>query len=398
MRAAALIWPALCSGQEPLTLDEVLRLARERGPALALAKERLKEAKAELEAEGRLLGRNPELEAALGRRASSRGGTLEAEVGLVQPLEMAGQRGARRAAAEAALRRAATAGADERRRFLGEVACAFFRAVFAEQQLRLARLTEGVAQETFRIAEHRLEGGDIPRLDVNLSAAALSRARAEVKAAEGHLHEAMGELRALLGVAPGELAAVRGELAPRRSYELQGLLASAEVRADLQETAAEGEEAAGDLRVARAAKWPDVGLGARFAREEEASVVLGTLSLSLPFFERGRKEEASAEGRSRRAAIELEAGRRRVRLEVDSALEVYRRRLEAVDELEQGALLLLDANETLARKSYEAGQLGLADLLVVRRETMETRREHLRLSLEAALAMVAVETSAGVLQ
>ena len=55
-------------------------------------------------------------------------------------------------------------------------------------------------------------------------------------------------------------------------------------------------------------------------------------------------------------------------------------------------------NESLARRSYEAGEMALAELLLVRGETLDTRREYLERLLEAALAAVDVEASAGALE
>ena len=161
---------------------------------------------------------------------------------------------------------------------------------------------------------------------------------------------------------------------------------------------AERSLADADLRLGGALAWPSLGLGVRYAREEEANVVLGTLTLSLPVFERGQGLRAEAGARSRRLSLELEAGRRVARVEVRTAFDVYRRRVEAVEELERDALPLLDGNEALARRSYESGQLGLPDLLVVRREVVGTRLEYLDRLLDAATAGVELEANAGILR
>ena len=98
------------------------------------------------------------------------------------------------------------------------------------------------------------------------------------------------------------------------------------------------------------------------------------------------------------AQLALEADRRTVGVEVQTAFTVYQRREDAVTELERNALPGLDDNEALARRSYEAGHLSLAELLLIRREILETKSEHLSRLLEAAVAGVEFEASAGVLQ
>jgi cobalt-zinc-cadmium efflux system outer membrane protein len=94
----------------------------------------------------------------------------------------------------------------------------------------------------------------------------------------------------------------------------------------------------------------------------------------------------------------LDANRRIISVEVQTAFAVYQRREAAAIELERNALPGLDDNEALARRSYEAGLLSLAEWLLIRREILETKGEHLTRLLEAAVAGVELEASAGVLQ
>ena len=98
------------------------------------------------------------------------------------------------------------------------------------------------------------------------------------------------------------------------------------------------------------------------------------------------------------AAARARVGAARRGVELETALAVHDQRLAAVEELEANALPLLDENESLARRSYEAGEMGLGELLLVRRETLALRRDHLDRLREAAVAAVAVQASAGVLE
>ena len=67
-------------------------------------------------------------------------------------------------------------------------------------------------------------------------------------------------------------------------------------------------------------------------------------------------------------------------------------------DLERRALPLLDDNDALTRRSYDAGELSLPDYLLVRRETLGARIDYVERSLEAALAAIEVEARAGVLR
>ena len=74
------------------------------------------------------------------------------------------------------------------------------------------------------------------------------------------------------------------------------------------------------------------------------------------------------------------------------------RQQRAVEELESTALPSLDDNESLAQKSFEAGEIDLGELLLLRREILETRLVYLDRLLDAALTRVELEAAAGVLQ
>ena len=109
------------------------------------------------------------------------------------------------------------------------------------------------------------------------------------------------------------------------------------------------------------------------------------------------------DGHARRDALyalrtELEAERRRIRIEVQTAFDAYDRRVQAVRVLQEQALAGLDENETLTARSFEVGQLGLAELLLIRREILDTRFQYLDTLLEAALARIELHASAAVLR
>ena len=396
----ALLSPRPGAAQETaLTIDQALALARERAPRLVSERLRIDEARGRLAGASVFLRTNPTVEAGLGYRSEADGRkTDEGSVTVTQGFEVGGQRGARMAGARAGVSRAAADADDTARRVLRDVALAFHRALYALERVRFATETEAVAADVLRVSERRHQTGDIPRLDVNLARTSLARARAEGHAAEAGQEAALGELRILLGVAPDEPFAVRGDLRDRRRFEPDELLARASGRPDLVSLEAELLEARADRDLASASRWPELGIGASYGREEGASIGLGIVSFTLPVFERGQGPRAEASARERRVSGELQAARTLVAVEVRAALAVYRHRSAAVEELETNALPLLDQNEAQTRRSYESGQIALADLLAVRAEIIGTRLEYLGYLLEAANAAIELESSAGLLQ
>lgn len=379
-----------------LTFGQALALARARAPAVRAAQLRIDEARGRRLGAAVLLRDNPVVSAAIGPRTSG-ATTVDVEVGVEQTFELGGRRAARVTAADAGIEQARAEADDATRRLLRDVAVAFCGALHAEEQVRLATAAETVMSDVLRVAERRRQLGDVAVLDVNVSRAALARARSDIRAAEAARSAALGELAALLGEEPGGELAVRGDLRERRPLALEVLLARSGERPDLRALAAEVRAAEADARLGAAQRWPDLGLGMHYAREEDANIFLGTVALTLPVFDHGQGLRADSLARVRRLRFEVDAGRRAVAIAVQTAFATYERRQSAALELEQHALPLLDENEALARRSYETGQLALSELLLIRRETFDTRTQYLDRLLDAAIAAIELESSAGAL-
>jgi len=394
----ALGGPCMSRAQESLTLEQALVLARERTPSVLFARARIEEARARLGAASLLLRENPEVDAAAGRRSSGEDSPAKVEVGIIQKLDIGGRRSARIGIARAELVSSVADADNALRQALRTVASSFFRAFQAQERLALAARGESIATEILEIARRRHEAGDVAILDVNLAQAAAARARADVYAARSTQSAAFGELRALLAFPPEQEIRLGREFPLSRRYDLKDLLAKATDRADIRALQSALDAANAEFRLGRALAWPEFGIGGRYEREQGDDLVLGAVRLTLPLFDRGQGVRAEARARVHRLELELEAARRDVRREVSTAFEVYLQQKAAVEELEQNALRVLEENESLARESYEAGQISLAELLLVRREILETRSDYLSRLLDAAIAAADLEASAGVLR
>jgi cobalt-zinc-cadmium efflux system outer membrane protein len=393
--ASFIIFTSASADEGVLTLEAALARARQQSPAIASARGRIEEARGRLRGASTLRD-NPVLESAVGRRAQS-GSPADLDVGVSQTFELGGRRGARIAGAEAEVARAIASADDTLRMVLRQVADGFFRAVHAEQRVRVARAAETHATEVHRIAERRHAAGDIAVLEVNVAASAQARARSEVLAAQASRAAALGDLRVRLNLAPEESLSVAGDLGERRIYQLDELTARALERPDLKALEAELGSAEAEIRLGRGFAWPDVSPAVRYERDEGKRVLWGGLTVTLPFFNRGQELRAVGEARAQRIRTEIVALSHAIQNEIKTALEAYLLRVQAADEL-QVMLGALDDNEGLVRRSYEAGQIGLAELLLVRREVLETRLAALDRLLEAAQARSELESRAGILR
>jgi cobalt-zinc-cadmium efflux system outer membrane protein len=387
------------SGQDlqRFTLQDVLAKARERAPAARAARARIDEARARLATASLFPGGNPIFEASAGRRTSHGEKFTDLDIGITQPLGAMGIRQSRMASARAALSAEVSASEDVERRLVQDAADAFTEALHAAERHRHIRASEALAEDIRRVAERRLQAGDVAMLDLNVASAALARARSETLSAEGALNAAVGKLRILLGLAATGPFEIQGELNTLPAFELPDLLREARNRADIRVLSAQMEHAEAEGRLAATLRRPEFDVGLRYEEEEEAEIIMGGLAVTLPVFDRGQGVRAEAGSRLARLRMEHDALVQTVDAEVRSAFETYQHSVRAASALE-AILPTLSESEKLASRSYEAGQISLVDSLLVRRDVMETRLSHLDRLLDASIARVRLLSSAGVLR
>jgi len=381
-----------------MTLEQALAMARERAPVLVSARARVDEASGRLRGASVLLRDNPVVEGWAGPRTTpGEEDTVDLRFGLAQTFQL-GERGPRIAGATADRAQAIAAAEHATLVLLRDVATAFYRVLYAEERRRLAAEAESLSVDVVRIAERRYQTGDVARLDVNLARTALSRARAEVHSTVSARETAVGELRRLMGMGADETIVVQGNLKDRGEFDLTELLARASERPDLRALTADVEQANAGVRLGGAQRWPELTLGIAWEREETSEIGLGLVGLTIPIFDHGQGLRDESNARSRRLTGEYAALQRTVAVEVQTAFSVYRGTLAAVEELEQNALPLLDEDEALVYRGYESGQIGLSELLLLRHEVIGTRIEYLARLLDAAVAGIELQVSAGVLR
>jgi outer membrane protein, heavy metal efflux system len=246
------------------------------------------------------------------------------------------------------------------------------------------------------VANRRYRAGDIAVLDVNLARAAAARATADRLSNAAAFTQALGDLKQVLRLQDD--ITVDGTLGASDEPDTAALIRSATQRPELRALEAGVREAEADVRLGRASARPTYGVGAQYSREEGDQIVLGGLTVTLPVFLKGQDLRAVGAARVARRQSDYDAAITRIVLEVQTAVEVYRDRREAVRLLETEALPGLDESDTLTTRSFDVGQISLPDLLLIRREFLDARLHHLDALLEATLARVAVDVVAGVLR
>lgn len=386
----------IVSAQRSLTLPEALARAREQAPQIVSARHAIDEARGRLKGASIGFTSNPEIEAGVGRRRGPDARLTDWEVGIHQSIEPPGRRAARIAGANASIA-AGAANVDEvTRTVLRDAANAFYRALHANERLRLLAISEEFARGIHAAADRRFKAGDIAVLDVNIARTTRARAQADREVAAAEKAQALGDLKQLLRL--DEPIDVAGNLGPEGLVDLEMSLRGVADRPEFRSLQAGIEEAEAEVRLGKSLAKPDFGLGARYSKEEGDKILFGSFSFTLPVFSKGQEQRATGSARAIRLRTELEAARQRAGIQVKASYEAFERRLAAVRVLESEALPGMDENERLMTRSFESGQIGLADLLVIRREILDTRFQHLDSLLEASLARVELDIQSGVLR
>ncbi|MDY7227132.1 TolC family protein [Hyalangium rubrum] len=380
---------------EAWSLERVVSESLAKSPEVASARAQETGAEGELEADGRWLRQNPELEVEYGTDAPAQNlGERRLSVALSQTLEVAGQRGLRVERAEAALAAARAQRRAVELRVARAAADAAAEWVRFEAHARLAEEALAVARALEEASERRFTAGDAPEVERN--AAALERARAEARAvlARSQAVSARAMLNRLLGrAAPSAL-----------SLRLTPLAVPSELRGEQPELVAAqsaAEAARVEVELLRRERIPDptVSLGyERETRPEEhatgpdlhtAPMVVARLSVPLPLWNRNQGELAAARARRAAREAEREAQARQVEAERVSALEAYKA-ASAAEAALTAVLPGVERNLVLVQRAYEAGQLGLDAFLLARDRAYAARGEAIDASAAHARARSAL--------
>ena len=169
-------------------------------------------------------------------------------------------------------------------------------------------------------------------------------------------------------------------------------------RPDLRAVTASLGQAEAELQLVRSARTPDLFAGVGFRREEGEPVIGARVGLTLPLFQRQTGAITTASARVAELKAALDARRVALETRLRGAHARYVIAAQASEAITSTALPLVGENEQLARESYQAGKIGLLELLVIRRGGFSARLEALDAQLEATLAGIEVRAVAGVVR
>jgi cobalt-zinc-cadmium efflux system outer membrane protein len=305
---------------------------------------------------------------------------------LSQPIELGGKRAARVTAAERARDQAASALLARRSELRASVITLFFEVLAAQERLRLAQDSVGLAEVATRAAANRVAAGKVSPLEESRARVAEAGIRVELLQAEGALRSARQQLAALWGNPNPRFTQADGaldRLPADAAADVEGRLSAAPVlrQARLE---VERRQALSDLEQARRVPDVTVSLGAKRVPADEGmgsgsgrnQVVVG-LSVPLPIFDTNRGNVAEALSREEKARDELAAAELQLGADVAQATERLRSARATALTLQRDALPGAEAAYKAAARGFELGKFSFLEALDAQRTLFQVRNQHL---------------------
>lgn len=395
----------VASAQAPreMSLDEALAFADGHAPALVVEIERSKRGDAERSAAAAFFPENPSFALSGGARfgGGQDGGDVGAE--LSQQLEVAGEPGLRRDAAEARARAFDAELARVRFEVHQRVHVSFHAALVAKEAERANEELLTYSEQLLDVAKKQVQAGEVSPLAEKLARAEVSRAKERQLAAQQEHESARIDLGLIVGL-PSTEVAPRGVLhSPGETAPLASLLELARERQpELRKRRAEIEAAKAQVALADREAFPKPAVGVSYSAEGVApgskatqQIVLGTISVPLPLWRQNdgprahaRAELAIAETEARTLAATLENRIAKAKARVDS--DAKRIALYTSE-----VLPAVDENVRLMQQAFALGDQDITAVMLARERLITARAEALAAYRDYFTALADLEAEVG---
>jgi cobalt-zinc-cadmium efflux system outer membrane protein len=344
------------------------------------------------------LAPNPELGLSY-ESDSGIGEPAETTLRLSQTFDTSGRRSLREQSAVARLESARLQAEGARQDRRAQLLRRFYAALHEQERAAVLRSWEARVAEAANVVRDRAGAGDASGYDLRRLEHERALARAERDEAGGRLAQARAELFSLLDSRDRGYGDLAGRLLPAVPAPVDTLAAGIEQRPDIRALRQREEAARLGQQAGRRGVIPDVtvGLGAKRVSEVDRNdwgVVLD-LSIPLTLFDRGQATVARADAETRAVAGEYVLAVREARGSLQGlwqkAIELQR----AASRLQASEVAQARNLAQTARSAYQAGEIGIVELLDAHRTVKETEMRALDLSLEARVATIELARVSG---
>lgn len=340
---------------------------------------------------------NPELGLAI--RGGSPGVTTDLD--LLAALLRPGERGARKASAQAAQRETLAEVADEEWQVVAQVRVARVDLLSAIALRQAALDTADLSRRGASALAQRRALGDASDLDVATISAEAAAAERTLREATAAVASRTRALNRLLGL-PGDLRLpVAGSGEPLAMIDAASVVpadlgpAVLTGRWDLVAAQAAYERAEHELRLAISKQYPALRIGPSASRDGEGTTIGGALALELPIFDRNQGGIRAAESLRDEARARFQAVMQRALADAGDAVAAVRNASAEVTALDADLMPVARRALDLADRAVQARNMGVIDYLAVRRLWLDAQRARLDAITTALRAQIALDAAIG---
>ena len=358
-----------------LTLDAALALAEAGSFTLSAAGKELDATEGDL-IQSRVIP-NPELAVSMeDTRKASRSTTGQVNL----PIELGGKRAARIGLAERGRELAQAELGSTRAGLRATVIARFFGVLVAQERVRLAEGSVGIASQAADAAGRRVAAGKVAPLEATRARVEQANAELELAEATGALQSARQSLAALWGDSVPRFDKAQGDLDALPSRPAPAALQAALEDSPLLEASRlAAERSRAEVAVQRSRQYPDVTVSLGAKRDNEANrnmAVLG-VAIPLPLFDRNQGNLYAALRRADGAQDAHAATRVRLQGELQQASTQLSVSRAAAQTLQASVLPAAEQAYAAASRGFEAGKFNFLDVLDAQRTLFQARIRYL---------------------
>lgn len=375
----------------PLTLTQVLDIARTRNPSLLSAEQHVMATKAAERTAGLRVNPTFTLAGANTTLPANNPSSPYTYVGNVSRLFERGQkRRWRLAAADATTRVTRSQFNDQQRQTLLQVKDAFTNMLAAKAALQVARENLDSYRKTLDLSKARLDAGDISKTDFERIDLQLAEFESDYANAQLNLEQASDSLQGLMGIEkPSHDFDITGQLEPPA---LNLMLAQVEQEALAHRpdyAAAEQSVTLADanVKLADAQGTTDPTLGSEYERLGVYNSVGFQVSIPLRLFDRNQGERQRTRYEVQSARLAEEAARNQVLNDVDQAWAAYQTALSVAARYNSHYVAESEQVRTNLEFSYRHGDATLLDYLDALRDYRQIHLDALNANRQVWLSI-----------
>lgn len=339
------------------------------------------------------------LENALGTGAVRGFKATETTLSLSQVIELGGKREARLATIDASRGALRVARQAAQLDVLAEVTRRFIAVAEAQEKVKLAQRATGIAAETVRAAEERVQAARAPDVELDRATVAEQRAQLQLQGARSLLEAARRSLAAMWGsddatLDGAPLGDVQAELSRLpQAGDFDTLVKRLEQSPDFLRFASEERLHEAELRLATTQRRADITVGGGVRRLQAGGDFGLVASVSIPLFAGKRADGAIAEAAARRDAVgaERQAALVRARANLYALHRQLREAVAIAQSLETTAIPQMETALRNTTYAFERGRYSYLELVDAQREYLALQAERIDASTLAQTLAIEIE-------